>query len=158
MLWCEPHADLQKAMLPFGKIGLTGSREGTDYNPVIVQSEGGRGLYPVHFCTPPKPYENEPLVKVFNQLITDRPGGGFWAYEDLKSEGARILGFPPFSTTNDLKYKLDSPLARELQERDGMIISHSQKGAKGARGIRIEQYHHPSGYQMKMSTEEGNDC
>ena len=24
------------------------------------------------------PYEHEPLVQVFNQLVTDKPGGGFW--------------------------------------------------------------------------------
>lgn len=98
------------------------------------------------------PYENEPLVKVFNQLITDRPGGGFWAYDELKSEGAKILGFPPFSTTNDLKYKLDSSLTKELQERDGLIVTHGHR-SKSQRGIRIEQYQHPQGYQTTIPQE-----
>ena len=61
------------------------------------------------------PYDREPLVQVFNQLITDKPGGGFWSYEAIKSEGAKILGFPPFYSTQDLKQKLDSGFCRELQ-------------------------------------------
>ena len=40
------------------------------------------------------PYDQEPLVQVFLQLITDRPGGGFWSYAELKEAGAKILGFP----------------------------------------------------------------
>lgn len=95
------------------------------------------------------PYENEPLVKVFNQLIADRPGGGFWSYEELKAEGAKICGFPPFSSVNDLRAKLDGGLARELQENDGLIVTCGRK-SKGDRGIRIEQYAHPQGYQTKI--------
>lgn len=98
------------------------------------------------------PYENEPLVKVLNQLIADRPGGGFWSYEELKSEGAKISGFPPFSTINDLRAKLESGLARELQENDGLIITCGHK-SNGSRGIRIEQYKHPQSYQTKMPQE-----
>ena len=96
------------------------------------------------------PYENEPLVKVFNQLITDRPGGGFWSYADLKSEGAKILGFPPYADLNDLRQRLDGGLARELQTRDGLIVTHSAKGTNNVRGIRMEQYQHPHGYQTKI--------
>lgn len=96
------------------------------------------------------PYENEPLVQVFNQLITDRPGGGFWSYADLKSEGAKILGFPPYSDVGDLRQRLDGGLSRELQEKDGLIVTHSQRGPHNARGIRIEQYQQPKGYQTKM--------
>lgn len=95
------------------------------------------------------PYEKEPLVQVFNQLITDRPGGGFWSYADLKSEGAKILGFPPFYSTADLKQKLDSKFAREIQENDGLIITCGCK-QKGVRGIRIERYEHPQGYQTHI--------
>lgn len=110
------------------------------------------------------PYENEPLVQVFNQLITDRPGGGFWSYADLKSEGAKILGFPPFYSTADLKQKLDSTFSREIRERDGLIITCGCK-QKGVRGIRIEQYQHPQGYQTSIpeagrgtpGPQEGND-
>lgn len=97
------------------------------------------------------PYENEPLVQVFNQLITDRPGGGFWSYADLKSEGAKILGFPPFSTTRDLKYKLDSGLARELQDHDGLIVTCGARTHGGIRGVKIERYTVPEGYQKEMS-------
>lgn len=97
------------------------------------------------------PYENEPLVQVFNQLVTDKPGGGFWSYADLKSEGAKILGFPPFGTTNELREKLDSGLARELQANDGLIVTHSKRGAHNIHGIRIEQYRVPQGYQTKMT-------
>lgn len=96
------------------------------------------------------PYENEPLVRVFNQLVTDRPGGGFWSYSDLKSEGAKILGFPPYTDLNDLRYRLDNGLSREMQQKDGLIVTHSQRGPHNARGVRIEKYRHPQGYQTKM--------
>lgn len=101
------------------------------------------------------PYDREPLVKVFNQLIADRPGGGFWSYGDLKESGMKILGFPPFSTNNDLKFKLDASLSKELQENDGLIVTHSQRGGKGVRGIRIEQYEHPEMYQTSLPTKTG---
>ena len=97
------------------------------------------------------PYENEPLVQVFNQLITDRPGGGFWSYSDLKSEGAKILGFPPYGDIADLRQKLDSGLARELQSNDGLIVAHGVRGPHNARGVRVEQYQHPQGYQTKLT-------
>lgn len=95
------------------------------------------------------PYENEPLVQVFNQLIADRPGGGFWAYDDVKSIGAQLLGFPPFSSTAELRTKLSGPLARELQSKDGLIVTCGHKQG-GLRGIRIEQYRHPDGYQTSI--------
>lgn len=98
------------------------------------------------------PYEQEPLVQVFNQLIADRPGGGFWSYADLKSEGAKILGFPPYGDLADLRSKLDEGLARELQQRDGLIVTHSEKGRANARGIRILQYQHPQGYQQRLTS------
>lgn len=95
------------------------------------------------------PYENEPLVKVFNQLITDRPGGGFWSYGDVKEKGMKILGFPPFASTDDLKKKLSGSLAREIQKQDGLIVTCGHKQS-GVRGIRIEQYRHPDGYQTSI--------
>ena len=95
------------------------------------------------------PYENEPLVQVFNQLIADRPGGGFWAYDDVKSIGAQLLGFPPFSSTAELRTKLSGPLARELQSKDGLIATCGHKQG-GLRGIRIEQYRRPDGYQTSI--------
>lgn len=96
------------------------------------------------------PYDSEPLVQVFNQLATDRPGGGFWSYADLKEEGAKILGFPPFGDPSELKRILDESLARELQKRDGLIVTHSVKAHGNARGIRITQYKVPQGYQTKI--------
>lgn len=96
-------------------------------------------------------YDNEPLVQVFNQLIADRPGGGFWSYSDVKETGMKILGFPPFSSTADLKAKLDGPLTRELQERDGLIVTCGHR-SKSQRGIRIEQYKQPTSYQTCIPT------
>ena len=96
------------------------------------------------------PYENEPLVQVFNQLITDRPGGGFWSYADLKEKAAEILGFPPFGDPGELKRILDASLARELQKRDGLIVTYGATGHGNARGIRITQYKVPQGYQTKI--------
>ena len=90
------------------------------------------------------PYDREPLVQVFNQLIADKPGGGFWSYEDVKTIGAKLLGFPPFYSTADLKQKLSGPFIRELQEKDGLIVTCGHK-SKGTRGIRIEQYQIPQG-------------
>lgn len=95
------------------------------------------------------PYDREPLVQVFNQLIAEKPGGGFWSYDDVRSIGAKLLGFPPFYSTNDLKLKLAGPLLRELQEKDGLIVTCGHK-QKGVRGIRIEQYQPPQGFQTKL--------
>lgn len=97
------------------------------------------------------PYENEPLVQVFNQLITDRPGGGFWSYADLKREGAKILGYEPYAGVGDLRRRLDEGLSRELQARDGLIVTHSEKGKGNRRGIRIEQYKCPQGFQTSLN-------
>ena len=98
------------------------------------------------------PYEQEPLVQVFNQLITDRPSGGFWSYAELKAEGAKILGFPPFDSVGELRSKLDNGLAKSLQKQDGLIVTHSEKGRANVRGIRIQRYNVPQGYQAKMPT------
>lgn len=99
------------------------------------------------------PYDKEPLVQVFNQLVTDRPGGGFWSYNDLKKDGAKILGFEPFSSIGDLRKTLDNGLSRELLARDGILVTHSEKGRGNARGIRIEQYRQPQGYQTSMDDD-----
>ena len=111
-----------------------------DLNVIVARKE--RGI----------PYENEPLIQVFQQLIADKPGGGFWPYEQIKVTGMQILGFPPFSSTADLKAKLDGPLARELQERDGLIVTSGHKQS-GQRGIRIEPYTRPSAYQTSLPHE-----
>lgn len=96
------------------------------------------------------PYESEPLVQVFNQLITDRPSGGFWSYSDLKAEGAKILGFPPFDSVGDLRIRLDGGLAKAMQKNDSLIITHSEKTRGNVRGVRIQRYTIPQGYQTKM--------
>lgn len=95
-------------------------------------------------------YENEPLVQVFNQLVTDKPGGGFWSYAELKRIGAEILGFPPYGDLNDLRQRLDGGLSRELQQRDGLIVTHGATGKRNTRGIRIAKYQQPDGYQTKI--------
>lgn len=97
------------------------------------------------------PYENEPLVAVLNHLIAMRPGGGFYSYDEVKSIGAQLLGFPPFASTTDLRTRL-SGLQRELQKRDGLVVSYGCK-QNGSRGIRIEQYRHPDGYQTSIAEQ-----
>ena len=130
-------------------IGARGGVHWTGFSPLTVEDlaianrrkEKGRPIV----C-----YETEPLVQVFNQLITDKPGGGFWSYADLKSEGAKILGYPPYADLTDLRQKLDNGLARELQTRDGLIVTHSAKGKNNVRGVRLEHYVQPDGYQTKV--------
>lgn len=95
-------------------------------------------------------YEQEPLVQVFNQLVAGKPGGGFWSYSDLKETGAKILGFPPFSSIGDLRSTLDKGLARELQKKDGLIVTHGAKGPHNVKGIKIQQYRTPESYQMDI--------
>lgn len=128
-------------------IGDRGGVHWDGYSPITVEDLGTiakrekKGI----------PYDQEPLVQVFNQLITDRPGGGFWSYSDLKKEGAKILGFPPFSDLNELRSKLDGGLAKELQKNDGLIVVYGEKNRTNARGIRIEQYQKPKAYQTKLN-------
>jgi hypothetical protein len=98
------------------------------------------------------PYEREPLVQVFNQLITDRPGGGFWPYNEVKTVGMKILGFPPFSSATDLKGRINSNFARELQENDGLIVTCGHKQG-GERGIKIERYTLPHSYQSSLGDD-----
>ncbi len=97
------------------------------------------------------PYEQEPLVQLFNQLIANKPAGGFWSYSDLKAEGCKLLGFPPFSGLNDLRSKLDSGLAQELQQKAGLVVVHSVKGTDNKRGIRISHYMVPESYQTVIN-------
>lgn len=97
------------------------------------------------------PYDQEPLVQVFNQLITDKPGGGFWSYSEFKAAGAKILGFPPYGDLNELRQKLDGGLAKELQKKDGLLVIHGATGRARSHGIRIERYQVPQGYQTKMA-------
>ena len=128
-------------------IGDRGGVHWDGYSPITVEDLGTiakrekKGI----------PYDKEPLVQVFNQLITDRPGGGFWSYNDLKRRGTEILGFAPFDSISDLRQRLDDGLSRELLAKDGIMVTHSEKGHGNARGIRIEQYALPKSYQTKIS-------
>ena len=61
-----------------------------------------------------------------------------------------MLGFPPYDDLTDLRQKLDNGLAKELQQRDGLIVTYGETGKRNVRGIRIEQYRQPDGYQTKM--------
>ena len=74
-----------------------------------------------------------------------------YSYSDLKAEGAKILGFPPFGDISDLRKRLDDGLAKELQQNDGLIVSHGATGRGNKRGISIEQYTIPQGYQVKLN-------
>ena len=109
--------------------------------------------------TPPKhdepavPYEREPLVQLFNQLLADRPGGGFWPYAQARRRGIEVLGFPPFADARDLAQKLKGPLAKELMERDGVVVTWGHRGTRD-RGLRIEQYQGPDGCQAKTITPQ----
>ena len=86
------------------------------------------------------PYESEPLVTVFKELMKKRPGGGFWSYSEVKTEGAKIVGFPPFDSVGDLRKKLDSGLSRELQMRENLIVTHGVTSHGNTRGVKIERY------------------
>lgn len=128
-------------------IGDRGGVHWDGYSPITVEDLGSiakrekKGI----------PYDQEPLVQVFVQLITDKPGGGFWSYNDLKRRGTEILGFAPFDSISDLRQRLDDGLSRELLSKDGIMVTHSEKGHGNARGIRIEQYALPKSYQTKIS-------
>ena len=94
-----------------GGVHWTGYKDMTAEDIPLIAQRKERGI----------PYENEPLVQVFNQLVTDNPGGGFWSYAKFVEEGAKILGYPPYSDLGDLRRRLDGGLARELQKRDEQV-------------------------------------
>ena len=128
-------------------IGDRGGVHWDGYSPITVEDLGSiakrekKGI----------PYDQEPLVQVFVQLITDKPGGGFWSYNDLKRRGTETLGFAPFDSISDLRQRLDDGLSRELLSKDGIMVTHSERGHGNVRGIRIEQYALPKSYQTKIS-------
>lgn len=98
-------------------------------------------------------YEQEPLVTVFNRLISENPAGGFMSYADLKEFGAKVLDFPPFSNSRELSAKLDSGLARELQLRDHLIVTHGKK-RNGVRGVTVERYIVPEDCRQETIRDE----
>lgn len=85
------------------------------------------------------PYESDVLAQVFRKLMELRPAGGFWSYTDVKKEGAKLLGYPPFNSISDLRRKLDSGLTKELQLREGLIVSYGETGRSNIRGLTIER-------------------
>ena len=90
--------------------------------------------------TPPEPEvpcEDNPIRKLISHLLTKRPEGGFWSYEELKDIGTALLGFVPFADAYDLRAKLFR-IAGKLRDREGIVV-RGHKGNRGIRGIRIEQ-------------------
>lgn len=85
-------------------------------------------------------YESEPVVQLFIEINRQKPEGGFYEYSELKHMGEQLLSFPPFSSANDLKRKLNGGIARELQLREGIVVKHSQRGAQNKKGVKIERY------------------
>lgn len=61
------------------------------------------------------------------------------------------MGFAPFDSISDLRQRLDDGLSRELLSKDGIMVTHSERGHGNVRGIRIEQYALPKSYQTKIS-------
>lgn len=100
------------------------------------------------------PYDKEPLVQVFLQLIAQRPAGGFWSYAEVKRAGERLLGYPPYDTTSELLARLNDQLLKKLTLTDGLIVLAKQKQG-GMRGIRITPYQHSEMYQTSMDMDEG---
>lgn len=95
-------------------------------------------------------YDHEPLVQVFHQMLADYPKGGFWSYEDLRNACKSILGFCSYSSSREMRNRLDAPgFARELLERDKIQLTTGVKNG-GRRGIRLENYTVPTAYQIKL--------
>lgn len=98
------------------------------------------------------PYDNEPLVQVFNQLITDNPSGGFWKYPDFEKKCIDILGYSPYINIHELKHRIND-IKLELQRKDGLIINAGAVGSHNIRGVQITSFKLPQGYQVTMHTE-----
>lgn len=96
------------------------------------------------------PYEREPLVQLFAELMRERPAGGFWSYGELKEQGVKLLGFPLFDRPGDLKVKLSAGLGAELMRRDGIRVSAGEMGPGAKRGVRVERYTLPEDLQYAM--------
>jgi hypothetical protein len=100
------------------------------------------------------PYDKEPLVQVFNQLVAQRPAGGFFSYSEVKHAGERLLGYPPFESTSELLSRLNDQLVRKLMLTDGLVVLAKQKQG-GVRGIKITPYQHSGMYQTSMDPDMG---
>ena len=86
------------------------------------------------------PYTQKPLVRVFQQLLANHPGGGFWSYESFKNECVKSLGYAPYDSVGDLRRILQGPLAGELRSHEQVIVACNQIGSHNVRGIRIERF------------------
>ena len=93
-------------------------------------------------------------MQVFNQLIAQRPAGGFFSYGEVKHTGERLLGYPPFESTSELLSRLNDQLLRKLTTSDGLVVIAKQKQG-GVRGIKITPYQHREMYQTSMDLDEG---
>lgn len=100
------------------------------------------------------PYEHEPLVQVFHQLIAQRPAGGFYSYAEVKHTGERLLGYPPYESTSELLSRLNDQLLRKLTTADGLVVIAKQKQG-GVRGIKITPYQHSGMYQTSIDSDMG---
>ena len=106
-------------------------------------------LTPGKKATADTAYEREPLVQVFNRMITDRPEGAFWSYAETARLSQQLLGSPQYGSSLELRRKLSGKLSRELIEKDGIQVTVGQKQG-GERGIRVDKYQHPQGYQRQL--------
>ena len=85
------------------------------------------------------------MRKLISHLLTKRPRGGFWSYEEMKETGTALLGFAPFADAHDLKAKLFR-IAGKLREREGIVVrAHKRVGIRGMYIEPIaEEGHFPS--------------
>lgn len=126
-------------------IGDRGGIHWRGYSDLTLSDLGDR-MKPKKACVP---YEREPLVDVFRQLIAQRPAGGFWSYRELRHAGERLLGYPPYDSTSELLARLNDQLIKKLMLADGLVVVAKQKQG-GVRGIRITPYQHSEMHQTSM--------
>lgn len=81
-------------------------------------------------------YINSPVTQTLRCLITQRPEGGKWSYDEVKTAGMRLLGYAPFGDSKDFVIKLRA-IEDRLISQDHMIVTSSVKAGQ-KRGILIE--------------------
>jgi predicted ATP-dependent serine protease len=81
-------------------------------------------------------YINSPITQTIRCLVAQKPEGGKWSYEDVRTAGINLLGYAPFSDSKDFVNKLRG-IEDQLISIDKIIVTASVKvGQK--RGIHIE--------------------
>lgn len=95
------------------------------------------------------PYDQDPLVELFNQLFEDNNGNGFWTYSEVEQKSRDIIGYTV--RKGDIKKALDGGLQSELLRNDGLRVTYGEKAHGNVRGIKIERYKTPQGYQLKIA-------